>query len=67
MTIGYILEGNYDELLGKSTEEIMTSPELYKLLVDLVRETTDLPALGNNNIVMIQGLDEEVIELLNQP
>ena len=63
---GYILEGNYDELLGKSTEEIMTSPELYKLLVDLVRETTDLPASGNNNIVMIQGLDEEVIELLNQ-
>ena len=45
----------------------MTSPELYKLLVDLVRETTDLPASGNNNIVMIQGLDEEVIELLDLP
>lgn len=63
---GVILEGNYDELLRRTPEEIMNSPKLYRLLVNLVRETTDLPASGNNNVVMIQGLDEDLIELLNQ-
>lgn len=63
---GFILEGNYDDLLGKTSEEIMSSAELYRKLVDLVRETTDLPASRDNNVVIIQGLNDDLIELLNQ-
>lgn len=63
---GFILEGNYDALLGQSLETIMNSPELYSQLVELIRETSDLPAEGNSNRVLIQGLDEDLVDIINQ-
>lgn len=62
--VGFPLEGDYSNLLGKTYDEITHDPVLFRSLVNLMREVSKFPPSGNANMVKIAGLDEELIDLI---
>ncbi len=62
--VGFPLEGDYSNLLGKTYDEITHDPVLFRSLVSLMREVSKFPPSGNVNMVKIAGLNEELIDLI---